>query len=198
MLSGSLFAAFLLASVTSAFTPGPNNLMLMTSSAKFGLAETVPHALGIVIGFPVMVFIVGLGLGEAFIAYPLLNTLMRYGAAVYFVWMAWTMLGFKIGGAEGRERPMGIVEAAGFQWINPKAWAMALSFAALFVPPGDGRMASLMIVALVSAVVSVFSNGTWMVFGRGLIGLLRSTGTERYLGLILAGLMLGSVVLFLI
>lgn len=198
MLSGSLFAAFLVASITSSMTPGPNNLMLMTSSAKFGLAGTVPHAIGITIGFPVMVFIVGLGLGELFVAHPWLNTAMRYGAAAYFVWMAWTMLGFKIGSAQGSERPMRLYEAAGFQWINPKAWAMALSFVALFVPPGEHRIASLAIVSLVCAITSVFSNGTWMVFGRALIGFLRRTGTERHLGLILAGLMLVSVVLFLI
>lgn len=112
MFNSSLVAAFLLAGISSYFSPGPNNLMLMTSSAKFGLARTVPHATGIVIGFPVMVFIVGLGLGEVFTAYPVINTVMRYAAAAYFLWMAWTMLGIRIGSAGGDERPMRLHEAA--------------------------------------------------------------------------------------
>lgn len=196
MFSSSLAAAFLMAGVSSYFSPGPNNLMLMTSSA--GLARTMPHATGIVIGFPVMVFIVGLGLGEIFTAYPVINQVMRYGAAVYFLWMAWTMLGIKIGAATGAERPMTLIEGALFQWINPKAWAMAVSFVAVFVPAGEGRLIGLVILSLGCFLLGPFSSGAWMVFGKGLIELLRRTGTERMLGWILAGLMLASVVLFLI
>ncbi|WMT85757.1 LysE family translocator [Pelagibacterium sp. 26DY04] len=198
MLDGSLVAAFVLAAASSYFSPGPNNLMLMTSSAKFGIGATVPHAAGIVFGFPLMVFVVGLGLGEIFTAYPWVNTIMRYGAAIYFLWMAWTMLGIKIGSASGGERPMRLYEAAAFQWINPKAWVMAIGFVALFVPPGEGRLTSLVLVTIGCIALSPVSCGTWMVFGRGLIAFLRRTGGERYLGWILAALMLASVVLFLI
>lgn len=198
VLDSSLLAAFLLAVLSSYFSPGPNNLMLMTSSAKFGLVRTLPHALGIVIGFPVMVFIVGLGLGEIFTAYPIINQVMRYGAAAYFLWMAWTMLGIKIGSATGSERPMTTIESALFQWINPKAWAMAVSFVALFVPPGDGRLLNLLILSVGCLLFGPFSCGAWMVFGKALIETLTRTGTERLLGWILAGLMLASVVLFLI
>lgn len=198
MPSSSLVAAFLLAAITSYFSPGPNNLMLMTSSAKFGMAATLPHAMGIVMGFPLMVFVVGLGLGEVFAAYPAINTVMRYGAAAYFLWMAWTMLGFSIGPAESGERPMRLYEAALFQWINPKAWAMAVSFVALFVPAGEGRLWGLLLLTLGCVLLGPFSCGAWMAFGRGLIAFLRRTGAERYLGLVLAGLMLASVVLFLL
>lgn len=198
MPSSSLVTAFLLAVATASFSPGPNNLMVMTSSAKFGLWRTTPHALGIILGFPVMVLIVGLGLGQVFALYPWLNTVMRYAAAAYFVWMAWTMLGMRIGNAQGGERPMRVYEAAGFQWVNPKAWAMALSFVAAFVPADEGRFFNLLLVCLGCALVSVFSVGLWMVFGRGLIALMHSTGTERFLGPLLALLMLASVVLFLI
>ena len=194
----SLVAAFFLAALTAFFSPGPNNLMLMTSSAKFGLVPTLPHAAGIVVGFPVMVFIIGLGLGEVFTLYPWLGAAMRWLAAVYFLWMAWTMLGIRIGEASGSERPMRFHEAAAFQWINPKAWAMAISFVALFVPPGEGRLAGLVVLSLGCVFVGPFSGGLWMVFGRGLIAFLRRTGAERYLGVILAVLMLAAVVLFLI
>tara|TARA_A100001391_G_scaffold92577_2_gene61192 strand:- start:9379 stop:9975 length:597 start_codon:yes stop_codon:yes gene_type:complete len=194
-MTSTLLAAFLLAGATSSFSPGPNNLMVMTSSAKFGLGPTVPHCIGITLGFPLMVFIVGLGLGELFVAYPAISTVMRYGAAAYFLWMAYHMLGITIGPATGRERPMRTYEAALFQWINPKAWAMAVSFVALFVPPGPDRIANL---ALGCGVFGALSSSTWMIFGRGLTVFLARTGLEKHLGVILAGLMLCAVVLFLI
>jgi threonine/homoserine/homoserine lactone efflux protein len=198
MLSSSLVAAFLMAAISSYFSPGLNNIMLMTSSAKFGLAPTVPHALGVIAGFPLMVFIVGLGLAEVFVAYPQINLVMRYAAAAYFLWMAWTMLGLKIGAARANERPMRFHEAALFQCINPKAWAMAISFVALFVQPGEARMTSLLLLTLGCVLLGPFSCGTWMVFGQGLIAFMRRTNTERFLGIILAILMAASAVLFLI
>ncbi|SDG46284.1 LysE family translocator [Pelagibacterium luteolum] len=198
MLEPTMLAAFFLAAVTAYFSPGPNNLMLMTSSAKFGLAATMPHAIGIIFGFPVMLFVVGLGLGEVFTAYPVLSTIMRYAAAAYFLWMAWTMLGISIGPASGSERPMRAYEAALFQWINPKAWATAVSFAAFFVPPGEGRIVNLLVLSIGSAMLSPMSCALWMVGGRALITFLQRTGGERFLGGVLAALMLIAVVLFLI
>jgi len=198
MLEPSLVLAFVLAAVASFFTPGPNNLMLMTSSAKFGLVATLPHAAGVALGFPVMLLIVGLGLGEVFTAYPLIGTVMRYAAAAYFLWMAWTMLGLSIGPATGSERPMRFYEAALFQWINPKSWVTAVSFVALFVPAGEGRLFHLVALAIGSALLGPFSCATWMVFGKGLVAFLRRTGGEKLLGWILAGLMLVAVVLFLV
>ena len=134
-----LIGAFLLLAIPTFFTPGPNNLMLMTSSAKFGLMRTLPHAIGIGFGFPFMVFAVSLGLGEVFVAFPLAKTVLKYLAAAYLLWMAWHLLGLRIGEAEARERPMRPHEAILFQWINPKGWVMATSFAAAFVTNGPDR-----------------------------------------------------------
>src|SRR5690606_25462134 len=159
-------AGFLLLAVPAYFTPGPNNLMLMTSAAKFGPRRTLPHALGIVIGFPFMVFLVGLGLGEVFTAYPAVKQVMRYLAAAYFLWMAWHLLGLRIGEAGGSERPLKAIEAALFQWVNPKAWAMATSFVAAFVVAGEGRFASLVLLTLGCLALAPLSSATWMVFGQ--------------------------------
>lgn len=197
-MSLALVAGFLLLAIPSYFTPGPNNLMLMTSSARFGVRGTVPHALGIVIGFPLMVFAVGLGLGEIFLHFPMLKTVLKYLAAIYFLWMAWHLLGLKIGHADARSRPMTTVEAAAFQWVNPKAWAMAASFVAAFVVAGEGRIASIVLLTLGCLAVAPFSSIVWMVFGQQLHQLLKRTGTERFLGAILAALMVVAVVLFLV
>lgn len=194
----SIVAGFLLLSVPAFFTPGPNNLMLMTSSAKFGIGRTVPHALGIILGFPFMVFAVGLGLGELFTAFPVIKTVMKYAAAAYFLWMAWHLLGLKIGEAEASARPLRTYEAALFQWVNPKAWAMATSVVAAFVVPGEARLFSLLAVTLGCLILSPFSCIVWMVFGQQLQSFLERTKSERFLGAILAGLMCVAVILFLI
>lgn len=194
----TLIAGFLLLTVPAFFTPGPNNLMLMTSSAKFGPRRTLPHALGIVLGFPFMVLTIGLGLGEVFTHYPVLKVIMKYAAAAYFLWMAWHLLGLKIGEVGGAERPLRTIEAALFQWINPKAWAMATSFVAAFVVAGEGRTASILFVSGGCLALAPFSSLVWMVFGQQLHGFLVRTGTERFLGAILAGLMVVAVVLFLL
>ena len=194
----ALVTAFLAAAVPSFFTPGPNNLMLMTSSARFGVARTVPHMIGICIGFPLMVFVVGLGLGELFEQFPVLKTILKFAAAAYFLWMAWTLLGLKLHEEGARERPLRIYEAALFQWINPKAWAMAVSLVALVVDTGPGRLTTIGWVTAGCLVIGPFSSGLWMVFGQQLENILRRTGTERFLGAILAVLMVIAVVLFLL
>lgn len=197
-MDAALVASFFLLAIPAFVTPGPNNLMLMTSAAKFGVRRTLPHALGIVLGFPFMVFAVGLGLGEIFTLYPALKTVLRYVAAAYFLWMAWHLLGIGIGEARGRQRPMSALEAALFQWVNPKAWAMGGSFVAAFVLPGELRFISVLVLTAGCLLIAPFSSMVWMVFGRQLQAFLRKTGTERYMGAILALLMIAAVVLFLL
>ena len=197
-MDAALVTAFFAAAIPAFFTPGPNNLMLMTSSARFGIGRTVPHMIGICLGFPLMVFVVGLGLGEIFEQFPVLKTILKFAAAAYFLWMAWTLLGLKLHEAGGSERPMRLHEAALFQWVNPKAWAMAVSLVALAVEPGAGRLWSIVLITLGCLLIGPFSSGLWMVFGQQLETLLKRTGTERFLGAILAGLMVIAVVLFLL
>ena len=194
----ALIGAFLLLAVPAFFTPGPNNLMLMTSTAKFGIGRTMPHAIGIVFGFPLMVFLVALGLGEVFAAFPALKIILKYVAAAYLLWMAWHLLGLKLGEVQSRERPLKSFEAMAFQWVNPKGWMMATTLAAAFVTSGPNRMWSILAVTLGSLLLSPFSSGLWMLFGERLQAFLKTTGTERFLGAILALLMVAAVILFFI
>jgi threonine/homoserine/homoserine lactone efflux protein len=198
IMDAALAAAFFAAAIPTFVTPGPNNLMLMASSAKFGLGRTVPHMIGICIGFPLMVFIIGLGLGEIFTQLPWLKTVLKFAAAANLLWLAWTLLGLKVGEVKANERPLKLHEAALFQWVNPKAWAMAISFVALVVQPGPGRVTTLALVTGGCVLIGPFSSLIWMVFGQQLERFLRRTGTERYLGMILAALMVVAVVMFLL
>ncbi len=197
-MSLSVIVAFLLLAIPSFVTPGPNNLMLMASGAKFGVRRTLPHMLGINVGFPVMLFLVGLGLGEVFTAYPMVETVVKWLAAAYFSWMAWKLLGLRVGNSSGSARPLRFYEAALFQWVNPKAWVLAVSFVAAFVGGGEGRLVGLGLLALGCLLVGPFASLIWLVAGRELQAFLVRTGSERYLGAILAIVMLVAVILFLI
>jgi threonine/homoserine/homoserine lactone efflux protein len=194
----TLALAFLAAAIPTFFTPGPNNLMLMASSAKFGMSRTVPHMLGVALGFPAMAFVVGLGLGEVFAAYPWLKSVLKWVAAANLLWLAWTLLGLRVGDARADERPLRFHEAALFQWINPKALAMAVSFVALVVQPGEDRLLSLLLLTAGCVAIAPLSSALWMAGGTGLKALLQRAGAERLLGPILAALMLVAVVLFLL
>ncbi|MFZ9134033.1 MAG: LysE family translocator [Gemmobacter sp.] len=127
-------AALAAIAFASCWTPGPNNAMLASSGATFGLARTIPHLLGVALGFPVMAVIVGLFLGEAFQRSALLQEGLRGGGAALLVGGAGkSATAGGMGRAGAAARPLRLHEAAAFQWINAKAWVMAVGTAAQFI-----------------------------------------------------------------
>ena len=195
-MDSTTFAAFVVAAIPGFFTPGPNNLMLMASSAKFGFRRTIPHGLGVTVGFALMVVLVGIGLGEVFRYLPWLEPVLKVLAAINLLYLAWTLIGLKIKDQGAGQRPLTFIEGAGFQWINPKAWALAVSFVAMVVDPGPGRYVGIAVLGVGCLVIGAASSPTWMVFGDRLEKLLKRTGGERYLGIVMAVLVVASVVLF--
>ncbi len=180
-------------------TPGPNNVMLTASGATFGFRRTLPHMLGITVGFPVMVAAVGLGIGELFTRYPQLHLALKYIGAAYLLYLAWRIA--QSHGPENREagrRPFTFLEAAGFQWVNPKAWMMAVSTIPAFTTIGGNYYAELAVIALVYAVICVPSCAAWCLFGVGIRQLISSPGTARAVNLALAAIVALSVVLLFI
>lgn len=151
-------------------TPGPNNLMLMASGANFGFLRTVPHMLGISVGHSVMVFLVGMGIGEVFAAVPALGLVLKLAAVGYMLWLAGRIARAAApeGGAVSGGVPFSFLQAAGFQWVNPKAWAMALTATTVYVPEIDGGQgwAAMALVAVVFAAVNLPSVSVWTVLGR--------------------------------
>ena len=130
----ALFLSILAIALPSTLTPGPNNAMLASSGATFGLRCTVPHALGVALGFPLMLFLVGLFLGELFQRSAVLQQVLRWGGAALLLWVAWKIAtSGGLGGKGARARPLRFHEAVAFQWINPKAWAMAIGISAQFI-----------------------------------------------------------------
>jgi threonine/homoserine/homoserine lactone efflux protein len=155
---------FILAT-TSAFTPGPNNAMVTASSVNFGFRRTIPHIMGIGIGFGLMVLIVGLFLGQIFQTYVILREALRWFGAALLIYVAYQIItSGGLGRSNGTPRPMTFIEAAGFQWINPKGWAMAIALTSQFVTP-TAPYATALILGTTFVALGVVSAGTWAGFG---------------------------------
>jgi len=160
----TLTALAVFAFVSSA-TPGPNNLMLMASGANFGFARSIPHMLGISVGFMVMMFAVGAGLIQIFDRFPLIYDVLKIASILYMLWLAWKIANAAPVTKKAQTgKPMTFLEAAAFQWVNPKAWAMALTAITVYV--GDAAMIWLGAGALIFAVVNLPSVSMWTVAGQ--------------------------------
>lgn len=158
----SLLFGFALAST---WTPGPNNIMLASSGATHGYRASLPHAFGVALGFPIMLFLISLGLGELFKASPLLRDGLKWAGAALLLWLGWRIATAKRASAEtAGSRPFTFLEAAGFQWVNPKAWTMAIGTASIFIA-GAAPVLEALTAALVFTVSGIGSSQTWLVGG---------------------------------
>lgn len=167
MSADTLFALVLFAFATS-ITPGPNNMMLFASGVNFGFRRTVPHMLGIGAGFLSLLVGVGMGLGAVLHAYPPAFIALKVAGGLYLLWIAWKIGSSRsMGEGEAKARPMTFLGAAAFQWVNPKAWVMAVTAMAVYPNPEQYAL-TVAIVALVFAAVNVPSVSTWAGFGSAL------------------------------
>ena len=164
----SLLPALAAYALVMSATPGPNNLMLLASGVNFGVRRTLPHMLGISIGFMLMAIPVGLGLGALFLAMPGLRLGFKIMAAAYMVYLAWRIASASVvGEAKAPPRPLRFWEAAGFQFVNPKAIVMAITAMTAYAG-GDHMVMGVLIVAAFFALVNFPSVSIWAMFGAGL------------------------------
>jgi len=177
----------------SSITPGPNNLMLLASGANFGFRRTVPHLLGVTIGFGAMVLAIGFGVSGLFATYPALYSVLRVAGAAYMLWLAWRIATASgLGDAGTSARPMSFLEAVAFQWINPKAWAMSLGAITAFVAPSE-FFAGVLIVTAVFTVINLPCVASWAGFGVVLRGFLDRPWTLRAFNVTMALLLVLSL-----
>ncbi|MEM1064230.1 MAG: LysE family translocator [Pseudomonadota bacterium] len=187
-----LFAALAAFAFVSSITPGPNNMMLMASGANFGFRRTIPHMLGVGIGFVVMVLLVGGGLLGLFEAWPVSYTILKSVSIAYLLYLAWRIA--NAGAPEGSgasARPMTFLEAALFQWVNPKAWTMALTAIAVYAP--NQSLASIALVAVIFGAVNIPSVGSWTVLGMQLRRFLTNPSRLRAFNVSMALLLVASL-----
>lgn len=172
-MSLDAFLALVVYAFVTSITPGPNNLMLLASGVNFGFLRTIPHMLGIGAGFLSLLLGVGMGLGAVLTAFPTLHTALKVAGGAYLLYLAWriAMSRSLSSKGEGAARPMSFLEAAAFQWINPKAWVMALTAMAVYTDP-RAPFLSVVLIASGFAVVNLPSVSSWAGFGTVLRGFL--------------------------
>lgn len=173
-LSLDLLLGFALFALVTSITPGPNNTMLLASGVNFGFNRTIPHMLGITCGFFVLVVAVGFGLGAVFQTYPLLYTVLRYVGAAYLLYLAWKIAhsGPMSEREGGESQPISYLSAAAFQWVNPKAWIMAIGAISTYTPM-QGYFTNVIVIAAVFALINLPSVSVWAGCGTLLRNVLK-------------------------
>ena len=193
MQNASLLIAFILFAAVMFFTPGPNNIMVMSSGLTYGFRRTIPHIAGVVIGFAFMVGAVGLGFGTVFIAFPVLQTILKYAGAAYLVYLAImiAMAGPPKPGETGRG-PMTFWQGAMFQWVNVKGWVAIIgtitAYAAIASFPFNIVIQVLTFLAMGTVSITI-----WTLFGSALRPFLTSPRAVRAFNLAMAALLLASL-----
>ncbi|MET3660762.1 LysE family translocator [Aquamicrobium ahrensii] len=172
MTSDILFALAAYAFVSS-ITPGPNNFMLLSSGVNFGFVRSIPHMLGIGIGFVVLLLAVGFGLGAVLTAFPALHTALKIVGGAYLLYLAWKIAMSRSveSGGDGSAQPMTFLQAAAFQWVNPKAWVMAVTAMAVFSNPANPFL-SVVLISVVFGVINLPCVSSWAGFGMAMRGFL--------------------------
>jgi threonine/homoserine/homoserine lactone efflux protein len=193
-MSNSLLIAFVLFATVMFFTPGPNNIMLLSSGLTYGFRPTIQHIAGITVGFAFMVGAVGLGLGTIFITFPVLQKILKYAGVAYLIYLAAAiaMSGPVSADQDNRRGPMSFWGAAMFQWVNAKGWVMVIgtitAYAAIAAYPWN-----IAIQVGLSLLLGILSCTAWALFGTALRPVLTSRRAVRAFNIIMAVLLLASL-----
>jgi len=194
-MSADILLALAGFAIAASITPGPNNLLVLTSGLHYGVPRTFPLIGGIVAGFVIMLLVIGIGLGTAIQSNPVLHMAAKALGLAYMLWLAWKVARSPIGLAaaddRGDTRPLSAFAGATFQWVNPKAWAIALSAIAAFSIPNDAP-ATLGCITLVFAIISFLSLSAWAVFGTLMRSLIDTPSKTRAFNIAMALLLIAS------
>jgi threonine/homoserine/homoserine lactone efflux protein len=162
--------------VSMSATPGPNNAMVAASAANFGLRRTLPHMLGVALGFPLMLVLVALGAAEALHRSPGLQAGLRWAGAAWMLWLAWALATApppNIAARPATAQPMRLWQAALFQWVNPKSWIIATGAIATYTGTAAGVLADALALAVIFAPMAFLAQFAWAALGRGVARVLR-------------------------
>lgn len=189
-----IFLALASFAFVTVITPGPNNLMLMTSGANFGFHRSVPHMTGVALGLPIMIVPVGLGVTQIFDAWPVSYTILKVASVLYMLWLAWKIAHATPpdGTAKSASKPLTFLQACAFQWVNPKAWTMALGAITLYASGRD--LAAILWVSGTYVGVAIISTTTWVTLGQQLRRLLNRPDRLRLFNWAMATLLLASLI----
>ncbi len=189
-----LYLAVFIFGLSAGITPGPNNIMLMTSGMNFGIKKSLPHVLGVTFGFPIMVILIGLGFSIVFEQYPILHEVIKVLGVVYLLYLSWLIASASPDTLEGeKSKPFTFLQAALFQWVNPKAWVVATSSISAYTVLNDNIYWQILMIAGVFFFAALFTASTWLVFGKGIKQILQSAKQQRAFNIAMALLLVASV-----
>ena len=193
-MSPQILFAFVVFATVMFFTPGPNNIMVLSSGLTYGFRRTLPHIAGATFGVAFMVGAVGLGLGTIFLAYPVLQTVLKYAGAAYLIYLAVAiaMSGAPEPGEAGRRGPMTFWGAAIFQWVNVKGWVMVIGTITAYAAIARFPL-NIAIQTALCLLLGVVSTSLWTLFGTALRPVLRSELAVRAFNIVMAMLLLASL-----
>ncbi|KQV82942.1 LysE family translocator [Rhizobacter sp. Root1221] len=186
--------AFCAFAAISSITPGPNNMMLLASGLNHGFVRSLPHLAGISIGFVILVFATGLGMHALFVQVPALQTVLKYVGAAYLLWLAWKLARAVpvAPGEASATKPMSFFGAAAFQWVNPKAWVMAISALTTYLPHAFG-VPDVLLLALVFGAVGAPCIAAWASCGVAMRRVLQNPRSVRIFNGVCAALLVASL-----
>ncbi len=179
--------------VSMTLAPGPNNAMLSASGANYGWRRSVPHAMGVAVGFPIMLILVALGLERMLEAFPFIVEILSWGGCAMMAWFAWRIATADAASSSARGSPLTFLEAIAFQWVNPKAWALAIYITAGYAI-GESALSNTLLAAGVFLLSGLASSHTWAVFGAGIGKALNHGWRLRAFNVVMALLLLVSAV----
>lgn len=192
-MSPELYLALLSFCLVTTITPGPNNMMLLSSGLIFGVRRSLPHMAGVASGVIFMALVVGIGMAWVAHYLPMFHRVLHIVSTAYLLWLAWKIARSPgPGEADASARPMNFIEAVAFQWVNPKAWAMVLGAVSTFTRP-DHLLADLPLVLVAFALVGPPCNLLWIAAGSALKNYLRNPRTVRAVNVGLAGMLVASI-----
>ena len=180
---------------SAGITPGPNNIMLMTSGVNFGIKRSIPHLMGISLGFPTMILAVGLGLSAIFQAYPFIHIVIKVIGISYLLYLSW-LIANSSSKMEGKQvsKPFSFLQAAAFQWVNPKGWIMAVGAIATFTSVQQELNSQVITIASVFLCVAFPCAIVWLGFGVALKRLLKNERQQRIFNISMALLLVASII----
>ena len=199
MITFALFSALATFYFTMFITPGPNNAMLTASGMKFGFARTLPHAIGIPLGHIIQIGLTCFGLANLFLIYPQIQFYMKILCFLYLLYLGWKMIGSFSAMQKETGRPLRFYEASLFQFINPKAWSIAVTVASGFFPTEeDNVFIGVVFVTITAAVINLPTCSLWALFGSGLRKFVNNEKTKKIIEYLLAVLLVltGLFILF--
>ena len=173
-------------------TPGPNNMMMLASGVRVGWRRSMPLSAGIAVGMVVLFGATGSGIGAAFEALPLLAVALRVLSAAFLLWLAWKIATAGPFRREGDDlEVLGFGTGVTFQWINPKAWAAAMTAASTFLPEEAGA-GTIAIGAAIIGLVALCATMAWCLFGTWLSRFLTEPRRAHVFNIAMAVLLLAS------